>query len=247
MEKRGLTPSKYIAYIAVTAALLIGVQLALYALPGVECVTALLLCASYSFGAAFGFMTGLTFSLLRCLLFGFYPSAVILYCIYFPLFGLLFGFAGRLKGEKLGTPFKICANIILAILACLCLGSAALGLIKVSRIYRATVYAMLWALGAIFSILLISFDVLWIISARKKSTERILKLFFITTLAALCTICFTMLDNVITPLIIGMTRTGALAYFYASFTAMLPQTICTVCTVGLLFYPLTAVFRRIKK
>ena len=81
----GLSPAREIAYVAVTCALLIGVQLALYALPGVECVTALLLCASFAFGARFGFLTGLAFSLLRCILFGFYPSVIILYCIYFPL------------------------------------------------------------------------------------------------------------------------------------------------------------------
>ena len=63
----------------------------------------------------------------------------------------------------------------------------------------------------------------------------------------MCTICFTLLDDVISPLMLGMTFEGALVYFYASFTAMLPQTLCSIVTVGLMFYPLTAVFGRIKR
>ena len=246
MSGRKLSPAKFAAYVALTSAMLTGVQLALYALPGVECVTVLLLCTSYSFGWAFGFMTGLTFSLLRCMLFGFYPSAVLLYCIYFPLFGLIFGLTGRLKDDRLPAAFKVGTNIVLAALACLCFCTAALRLIKLSPVYRDTVYAMLWALGGISAAMLTAFDALWAVSAVKGVAEKPLRLFFITALAALCTVCFTLLDDVITPLVVGMTATGALAYFYASFTAMLPQTICAVCTVSVLFYPLTSVLKRIK-
>ncbi len=229
-----------------TSAILICVQLALYAVPGVECVTVILLCASYAFGAKFGFFTGLTFSLLRCILFGFYPSVIALYCIYFPLFGLIFGLAGRLNGERLPTAFKIGVNVLLAVLCAGAFCAAGFDLIKISRIYKETVDGLLWALGGIFAAMLIVFDGLWI-ACRKSSGENALKLFFITAVAAACTVCFTLLDDVISPLVIGMTKGGALAYFYASFTAMLPQTICTVITVGFTFYPLTAALNRAVK
>lgn len=241
-----LSPAKEIAYIAVTTALLIGVQLALYAAPGVECVTVLLLCTSYVFGARFGCLTGLAFSLLRCLLFGFYPAVVAVYCIYFPLFGLLFGTIGRGDdGGGLTFKLKICVNLVLAVLSAAAFAAAALELIKVSRIYRDAVYAMLWALGGIFTALTIAFDAVWLASRKKSGGERALRCFFVTALAALCTVAFTLIDDVVSPLILGLTQRGALAYFYASFTAMLPQTICAVFSVGLMFTPLTAILKKL--
>ncbi len=246
-EPDNLSPAKEIAYIAVTCAMLIGVQLALYALPGVECVTVLLLCTSYAFGARFGFMTGLAFSLLRCILFGFYPSVIILYCIYFPLFGLLFGALGKADKKMTRLPFKIAVNIILIFLSCTAYFVYALDLIKISRIYKETLDIFLCVLCALFLLLLVSFDGIWIYTRATGKSESVLKLFVVVTLAAVCTICFTLIDDVITPLVIGMTAGGALTYFYASFTAMLPQTVCTIATVGLLFYPLTEIFKRAKR
>lgn len=240
-----LSPAKEIAYIAVTTALLIGVQLALSAVPGVEFVTVILLCTSYVFGARFGALTGLAFSLLRCLLFGFYPAVVAVYCIYFPLFGLLFGTIGRGDdGGGLTFKLKICVNLVLAVLSAAAFAAAALELIKVSRIYRDAVYAMLWALGGIFTALTIAFDAVWLASRKKSGGERALRCFFVTALAALCTVAFTLIDDVVSPLILGLTQRGALAYFYASFTAMLPQTICAVFSVGLMFTPLTHALKR---
>lgn len=241
-----LSLAKEIAYIAVTTALLISVQLALSAVPGVEFVTVILLCTSYVFGARFGCLTGLAFSLLRCLLFGFYPAVVAVYCIYFPLFGLLFGTIGRGDdGGGLTFKLKICVNLVLAVLSAAAFAAAALELIKVSRIYRDAVYAMLWALGGIFTALTIAFDAVWLASRKKSGGERALRCFFVTALAALCTVAFTLIDDVVSPLILGLTQRGALAYFYASFTAMLPQTACTVVSVGLLFYPLTAILKKL--
>ena len=40
-------------------------------------------------------ITATCFSLLRCLLFGFYPNIIILYLIYYNLFALLFGTLGK--------------------------------------------------------------------------------------------------------------------------------------------------------
>ena len=243
----GLSPAREIAYVAVTCALLIGMQLALYALPGVECVTALLLCASFAFGARFGFLTGLAFSLLRCILFGFYPSVIILYCIYFPLFGLIFGLTGKLDGKKLPLFFKVAVNVALVALGCAAFCAAGFDLIKVSRIYKVTIEIFLWVLGGDFCAIFIAFNAVCIADRRSTSQGRLPLLFFVTTTAAICTVCFTLLDDVITPLVIGMTAGGALTYFYASFTAILPQTVCTVISVALLFYPLTSALIKLKK
>lgn len=241
-----LSPAKEIAYIAVTTALLIGVQFALYAAPGVECVTVLLLCTSYVFGARFGALTGLAFSLLRCLLFGFYPAVVAVYCIYFPLFGLLFGTIGRGDdGGGLTFKLKICVNLVLAVLSAAAFAAAALDLIKISITYKALTTALCWALGAIFAALLIAFDLVWLFGRGTPRAKKLLWLMFVTTAAAFCTVCFSLLDDVIAPLILGMTFDGAMAYFYASFAAMLPQTACTVVSVGLLFYPLTAILKKL--
>lgn len=240
-----LSPARTAAYSAVTCALLIAVQYALSAVPGVECVTVVLLCASYCFGPWFGGVTGLAFSLLRCIIFGFAPAAIILYCIYFPMFGIIFGLTGRLGGE-LDVIKKIAVNVALAALTAAAFFAAGLDVIKISRIYKEMCDALLYTLGSLFFALIAAFDILWI-KSRGKNGERALFLFFIVTAAAMCTICFTLLDDVISPLMLGMTFEGALVYFYASFTAMLPQTLCTIVTVGLMFYPLTAIFGRIKR
>ena len=244
-NKRPLTPAKEIAYIAVTTAMLIGVQYALYYVPGVECVTVLLLCASYAFGARFGALTGLAFSLLRCLLVGFYPQVVVLYCIYFPLFGMIFGLIGKMKGE-LNLPTKIGVNIVLAGLSAAAFCAAALNLIKITVIYKTLTTILCWALGGIFACVLIVFDCIWIFGRGRAAATKLLWLFFITTTAAVCTICFSLIDDVIAPIMLGMTSGGAITYFYGSFIAMLPQTICTIVTVWLLFYPLTAILKKLR-
>jgi hypothetical protein len=64
--------------------------------------------------------------------------------------------------------------------------------------------------------------------------------------AALCTICFTLLDDVITPLFTtGMDIDTVFTYFTTSLLAMLPQTACTIVTVSTLFYPLTALLYKV--
>lgn len=243
---RELSPAKQIAYAAVTCAMLIGVQLALYAVPGVELVTVLLLSTSYVFGARFGFLTGLSFSLIRCILFGVYLSVIILYCLYFPLFGVIFGLMGKRRNLPISCAVKILLNVVLIALGVAAMCAAWFNLIKVARAYKKTTDALLWALGAIFILTAVAFDAVWATS-RKNDRQRTLKLFLIATAAAVCTICFTLIDDVVTPLVLGMSQRAALGYFYASFTAMLPQTVCTIVSVSLLFYPLTAVLRRIKQ
>ncbi len=69
----------------------------------------------------------------------------------------------------------------------------------------------------------------------------------IVLVAMLCTVCFTLIDDILWPLIGGLTAQAAWVYFLASFTAMIPQTVCTLVTVSLLFYPLTKIFDRVAK
>ena len=59
------------------------------------------------------------------------------------------------------------------------------------------------------------------------------------------TVVFTLLDDVITPLVFGFHPNAAKVYFYQSFTAMIPQAICAAVTVSVLFGPLVRVIRKI--
>jgi hypothetical protein len=68
---------------------------------------------------------------------------------------------------------------------------------------------------------------------------------FIVAAAVVFTILFTLLDNTITVLMFGFRGNAAKVYFLQSLTAVVPQTICTVVSVSLLFVPLTKVIRRI--
>ena len=81
---------KNVAITAVFTALLLGAQYALWFVKGVELVTLLLLVFSYRFGVKCGVLSAVAFSLLRCFLFGFFPSVILLYLIYYPLFAALF-------------------------------------------------------------------------------------------------------------------------------------------------------------
>lgn len=224
--------AKKIAVCAVTVALLIAVQFALSFVSGVELVTVLLLCFCYTFGAACGMLVATAFSLIRCLLFGFMPNVVLLYLIYYNLFALLFG---SLKKHKL--PVWVCP-ILLALLA---VGSAyfAIAGIPISVLYQNKIRIMFWVLFGIAVALLLVYIIL--VFCNKKSKE----LASITALAAFCTVLFTLIDDVISPLILGYGMEAALAYFYTSFLAMLPQTICTSVSVFLLFHPIKNIFSKI--
>lgn len=90
---------KDITLIGVCVAILIGGQLALSAVSGIEIVTVLLLCFSFSFGISIGLAIATVFSLLRCLIFGFYINIIILYLIYYNLFALYFGWLGKRTGK----------------------------------------------------------------------------------------------------------------------------------------------------
>ena len=176
----GKTPKKRVkrlgkdaAYVGVFVALLIASQLVLSPVPGVELVTVLFVTFSFSFGVRKGVLAATVFSLLRQLVFGFYPQVLVLYLCYFNGLTALFG----------------------------CLGKC------------------------------------W------KRTPK--NLFPLTAVACACTAFFTILDNIVTPLWYGYSARVFKLYFYASFSVMIPQIVCTAVSVSLLFLPLTGVFERL--
>ena len=216
-----------LAFCAVMTALLIAVQYALGFVSGIELVTVLFLSFCYVFGVKCGLLTGAAFSLLRCLLFGFMPNVVLLYLVYYSLFAMLFGFLGKRRIASWVCP------VLLAVLAAACAYFALSGL-PISILYRAKVSVMLWILFGIALAILAFYTVL----AAVKKGEQGRELASVTALAAVCTVVFTLLDDIITPLFLGYSAEAAAAYFYAGFIAMLPQTICAAVSVFVLFLPL---------
>lgn len=107
--------AKEIALNGVFTALLIGGQIVLSGISGVEIVTVLLLSFSYYFGIRRGLFVANAFSLLRCLIFGFFPNVIILYLVYYNLFVLTFG----LLGIKFKKELNLVIHIILVIAACI--------------------------------------------------------------------------------------------------------------------------------
>lgn len=254
MKKAGrdkISPSKEIAYIAVMCALLLGGQFALSSISGVEIVTLLLVCFSSVFGARRGVLCAVAFSLLRCFIFGFYPSVILLYLIYYPLLAAVFGGLGKIGKDKFDNCSPILAvavNVLLLGVAFACVAAYAFDLIKISRLYKAAIDIFLWVIFALFVGLCAGYDIL-LVSGKKFGNKfgGLLRLISFTGIAAVCTIIFSLIDDVITPLLFGFSPLHTLGYFYASFTAMLPQTVCTVVTVGTMFVPLTELFEKFAK
>lgn len=164
--------TKFITVTALFTALLMGVQFALSGIAGVELVTVVFLAFCFCAGVKAGVTVAVAFSLIRCFLFGFYPSVIALYLIYYVSFALFFGFLGNKFGRRV-TPKSF---IVVLVLVCV------------------------------------------------------------------FTACFSLLDDVITPLIYGFGEKATVAYFYASLPFMLSQTICAFISVSLLFFPLVRVF-----
>lgn len=68
------------------------------------------------------------------------------------------------------------------------------------------------------------------------------KIIILTVAATLLTACFTLLDDLITPWMLGYTEKSARVYFYASLPVLGIQCVCAAVTVALLWYPLSKVF-----
>ena len=224
---------KEIARCAVMTALLIAVQYALGFVSGVELVTAVFSAFCFVFGAKSGVLTAVAFSLLRCIIFGFVPNVIVLYLVYYTLFAVVFALLGKCSIP----PF---VNIILLAIMAVASAFTAIKGLKVSIMYKHKVTVLLWVMCALFAVLLV-FGIL----AMKKAAAR--QTITVCTFAAVMTVMFTLLDDIITPLIMRYSKEAATAYFYSSFLAMLPQTVCAAVSVFVLFIPLKKAFEAAKK
>ena len=92
--------TRFIALTALYTALLIGVQFVLSGVAGVELVTVFFLAFCYVIGVRAGITVAVCFSTIRCFLFGFYPTVIILYLVYYTGFALFFGFLGNKLNHK---------------------------------------------------------------------------------------------------------------------------------------------------
>jgi energy-coupling factor transport system substrate-specific component/cob(I)alamin adenosyltransferase len=106
-NKRGHT-AKECALLAVFVALVIASQMVLSAIPGVEIVTVLFVAYSFSVGWKKGTLASTAFSLLRQIIFGFSPTVLILYLVYYNLLTFTFGKLGaRIKEPIKQLPFIV--------------------------------------------------------------------------------------------------------------------------------------------
>ena len=167
--------TRFVVRVAMCVALLIGGQMALSGVSGIEIVTVMLLCFCFHYGVRHGIAVATTFSLLRCFFFGFQVNVIVLYLVYYNVFALFFGWLGKRITGRISLP-KLCV---------------------------------------------------------------------IVASAMVFTVLFTMLDNVITPLIFAFHKNAAAVYFAQSLYALVPQTICTMVTVSILFVPLIKILQKI--
>lgn len=167
--------TKFIVRVAMSVALLIGGQMALSAVAGIEIVTVVMLCLCFCYGMRTGVAIATTFSLLRCFFFGFHINVLVLYLIYYNLFAVSFGWLGKRLAGKIS----------------------------------------------------------------------LFRMIIIVASAVIFTAFFTLLDDVITPLISGFSPQAAKVYFLQSLYAMVLQMVCTLVTVSVLFTPLTKTIRKI--
>ena len=168
-----MNSAKKIILPGVFTALLIGGQLALSGISGIEVVTVLLLTFVYKYGIVQGLLAANSFSLLRCFIFGFMPNVLILYLVYYNIFVLVFGFLGKVFRHE----YSIKKHI------------------------------------------------------------------FVVIIAIIMTILFTIIDNILTPLMYGFTLNAAKAYCVASLYTVIPQIFCTFVTVLILFPCLLKILR----
>ena len=104
--------TKIITLTALWTALLICVQLALSGVAGVELVTVFFAAFCYFTGIAAGLTVAVCFSMLRCFLFGFYPTVIILYLVYYCIFAVVFGAIGKKTKGKISVGALIVATVV---------------------------------------------------------------------------------------------------------------------------------------
>lgn len=108
--------AKEISLLGVFIALLIGGQFVLSAVSGVEVVTVLAVSFFYFFGVKRGVVLATSFSLIRCLVFGFFANVVLLYLIYYNALAVLFGLIGKALNKK--TSLKAVVIVTLTAVVC---------------------------------------------------------------------------------------------------------------------------------
>lgn len=220
--------TRTITICALMVAILISVQFCLSFVSGVELVTVLFVSFCYIFGVKKGIIVATVFSIVRCIVFGFFINVIILYLIYYNFVAIVFGLLNKHK-----TIFKRVVPLVLLCVAILCSYYAING-IPISLLYMQKVSIMLWILFGICIFILISYIVLCFVTINNSSSDVVI----VIALAVCCTVLFTMIDDVITPLIYGYSFDVAIGYFYTSFLALLPQTISVFISIAILFYPL---------
>jgi hypothetical protein len=120
-----MNTAKKTAICGAFCALLIITQYAFNAIKGVELVTLLFVTFCFTFGGVCGFLVAVAFCLLRCLIYGFFPSVVVLYLIYYPLLALAASALGKaikktpaLKQTIIVTVFSVIFTIIFSAIDC---------------------------------------------------------------------------------------------------------------------------------
>lgn len=141
-KQKKIHVGKECAYLAVFVALVIAAQLCLSAVAGVEVVTVLFAAYAFTFGTGRGMLAATAFSLLRMLVFGFFPQVLVLYLLYYNAFTLLFG----ALGERLEEPLKRLWLLIL--FACI----ATLIFSALDLIINALWYAYSWAAIKVYAL-----------------------------------------------------------------------------------------------
>jgi hypothetical protein len=238
-----------IAAIAVMTALLIGGQALFAQVQGVEVVTVLLLCFAYSFGSGRGMAAATAFSLLRCFLFGFDVKTILLYLLYYNAFAFLFGLLGKKNQPDQISLVSVIATELLFLALCSVAVVFLSGAIKISVLLVAGLKTLAWVVLSLGLGGFLAYNVLLLLTriSRTEKCLRAAKVVSVVVTAAVCTVCFTLMDDLLYPLFYGGWGSAAVTYFYASFAAMLPQTVCTVASVTLLFLPLTKIFSKAAK
>lgn len=94
-KKGGVKSAKEVALSALFLAFLLGGQYAFSVLPAVEIVTVFTVAFAFCLGVSRCMIAVTAFAFLRQILFGFFPSVLILYLIYFNALALVFGSLGK--------------------------------------------------------------------------------------------------------------------------------------------------------
>ena len=117
-----MNTAKKTAICGAFCALLLATQYVFNAITGVELVTLLFVTFCFTFGGVCGFLVAVAFCLLRCLIYGFFPSVMVLYLIYYPLLALAASALGKavknapaLKQTIIVTLFSVVFTVIFSV------------------------------------------------------------------------------------------------------------------------------------